>query len=60
MEKYTNLFINEDEGDCLILNILNEVLENNKRNGYNLCLLGSFLTSKKINFMVTHDTLTSM
>lgn len=57
MEKYTNLFINEDEGDCLILN---EVLENNTRNGYNISLLGSFLTSKKINFMVTHDTLTSM
>lgn len=46
----------EDEGGL----ILEENLEDNKKGELDKCLVGSFITNKKINFMAMQDTLSSI
>lgn len=49
--------IEDDEGEGLILE---EIPENNGDMDYERCLVGSFITNKKINFLAMQDTLSSI
>lgn len=57
MTGYTNLSINDEDFEGLIL----EDIEDNNPNGeYSMCLVGSFLTDRKVNFAAMRGTLSSI
>lgn len=55
--EYEKLTINDEEEDGLVLEY--GLLEN-QHTGYERCLVGSFLTSRKVNFGVMQDTLSAI
>lgn len=57
IDEYANLSINEEDGDGLVLE---EIPENNSGLDYSLCLVGSLLTNRKLNFLAMKDTLSSI
>lgn len=57
MDSYAALTIGDDEEEGLILN---EIPEETVKVEYDRCLVGSFMTSRKINFLAMQDTLASV
>lgn len=53
-QSYANLSINDDGEDGLILEDVNE---GTRTTDWALCLVGSFITNMKVNFMAMQDTL---
>lgn len=53
---YANLSINDDEEGL----VFNEIPRNNPGIDYAHCLVGSFLTNRKVNFVAMQDTLSSI
>ncbi|KAL8132768.1 hypothetical protein AgCh_008304 [Apium graveolens] len=56
-EAYVNLPLNKDEMEGLILEY---ILEDTNTEGLDRCLVGRFVTNKKVNFMAMQDTLASI
>ncbi|XP_074360199.1 uncharacterized protein LOC141700300 [Apium graveolens] len=52
-EAYANFFLNSDDEEGLILE---DVPENDIKKGMERCLVGSFVTNRKVNFMAMQDT----
>lgn len=57
MEEYSNLLKNDEEFEGLILE---DIPENNPNNGYAICVVGSLLTDRKVNFAAMKDTFSSI
>lgn len=56
-EAYANLSLNGDDEDGLILE---DIPGNNTEVGLERCLVGCFVTNRKVNFMAMQDTLSSI
>lgn len=56
-EAYANLSLNNEDEDGLILE---DIPENVTKEGLDRCLVGCFVTNRKVNFMAMQDTLASI
>lgn len=56
-ETYANLSLNNEEDEGLVLE---DIPESDEAEGLERCLVGRFLTNKKVNFVAMQDTLSSI
>lgn len=57
MDEHLNMSMNDDDAEGLILE---DIPENNLNDGYSMCVVGSLLTDRKVNFAAMRDTLSSI
>ncbi|XP_074363906.1 uncharacterized protein LOC141704580 [Apium graveolens] len=57
MEEHSNLSMNDEDIEGLILE---DIPENTLNDGYSMCVVGSLLTDRKVNFAAMRDTFSSI